>query len=185
MNYIEVGPCIEEVLAQHSEVRCIPNKYVATILGLSNLELNEDGYHYTRPLGPDHERYTKSIYSIPSEEILQNLVRQTIWQECLDIKFCYDELIKWKEVDNLDGIHTLGMAVIGNFDELYSVCEAKEIPIATIEQLQETLELLTSNFPDDKSIQRAVSYGHKILDIVQPLEFLPYHEDIEPDNSLL
>lgn len=182
MNYIEVGPYIEEAFARCSETRCIPNEHAATILGLSDLELYEDGYHYARPIGSDHKRFTKSIYSLPSEEILQNLVRQTIWQECLDIKFCYDELIEWKEVGNLDGIHTLGMAVIGNFDELYSVCEAKEIPTATIAQLQETLELLTNNFPDDKSVQQAVAYSRKILDIVQPLEFLPYHEDIELDN---
>lgn len=193
MNYIEIGPYIEEVLTQYSEARRIPNKYAATILGLSDLELGDDGYHYTRPLGPEHERFTKSIYSVPSEEMVKDVADHVMCHACNNVDYCWKQLLGGQTLDELiddsyipdestkERIRSFGLGLFENFDELFWF--VKEIPRHTIDCLRFTIQMLSKYFDNDFTVENTVSLGNEILDIVRPLEFLPYHEDIELDNN--
>lgn len=185
-NWVEVSGPVETCFAQCKNSFNLPNKYAKGLLKKGGIKLLEDGFHYSRPIGPQHVVFTKTIYGLPSESILGDLTRQIMGQPCDDIEYCWKQIVAsqhlsetYNHVRVLDEngnprVRTFGMALIEHFDELYSEWGVREIPSATIKQLQETLKILSRDFPDDKSVQRAVSYGNSMLDMVEPLEFLPY-----------
>ncbi len=116
--WVEASGAIEHYFKKHGGTP-VPSEYAKTFIGRGISVLEDDGFHYVRALGPDHELCRKCVFGFPSEEEYNKVVSGFADYE----KFKRDVLME-TATDKL----MLAKNIIGTIEEMYTEYEVNELP---------------------------------------------------------
>lgn len=180
-NWVEASGSVEKTFKMHNAYM-LPNKYVEQILG-KNINLCEDGFHYQRVIGNDNEVFTKIIFGINSEDLLNKIAYETFGHLYKDAKYNYEmlratqQLKENKQVDvvasnNRPAFIQYAINIYDCFNETSLYGEIYEMPLDLLYYLKYANEILKNYDGEDKTVINYSELCEDLLSILQPLEII-------------
>lgn len=180
-NWVEASGSVEKTFKIHNAYMLL-NKYVEQILG-KNVNLCEDGFHYQRVIGNDNEVFTKIIFGINSEDLLNKIAYETFGHLYKDAKHNYEMLRatqQLKENKRVDVVTSndrpafiqYAINIYDCFNETSSYGEIYEMSSDLLYYLKYANEILKNYDGEDKTVINYSELCEDLLSVIQPLEII-------------
>lgn len=155
--WVEASGAIEHYFKKHGGTP-VPSEYAKTFIGRGIAYFEDDGFHYVRALGPEHELCRKCVFGFPSEAEYNKVI-----DGFADYEDFKERVLKESADDEL----TMAKNVIGTIEELYTEYEVNEMPPQWAEDLKAAIAVAR-----DYGEEKIALTGELLLDEMPVLKLI-------------